>query len=97
VKIIWRIIHKTFGLEPPKNVTNLLGNGSRVFLRRILFRLESFEPPEMTLYLTNKQNTLIPMATHWMCMWSYLKQEEQWKVIDSRCNHLKMVARDLFN
>jgi hypothetical protein len=25
-KIIWRIIHMTFYLTPPKNVTNLFGN-----------------------------------------------------------------------
>jgi hypothetical protein len=25
-KIIWRIIHMTFGLAPPKNVDNLFGN-----------------------------------------------------------------------
>jgi hypothetical protein len=25
-KIIWRIVHLTFGLPPPKNITNLFGN-----------------------------------------------------------------------
>jgi hypothetical protein len=25
-KVIWRIIHVTFGLAPPKNITNLFGN-----------------------------------------------------------------------
>jgi hypothetical protein len=25
-KIVWRLVHMTFGLPPPKNVTNLFGN-----------------------------------------------------------------------
>jgi hypothetical protein len=25
-KIIWRIVHMTFGLAPPKNISNLFGN-----------------------------------------------------------------------
>jgi hypothetical protein len=25
-KLIWRIIHMSFGLEPPKNINNLFGN-----------------------------------------------------------------------
>jgi hypothetical protein len=39
-KIIWRIIHMTFGLEPPKNVSNLFGNWLKGIPRRILVRLE---------------------------------------------------------
>jgi hypothetical protein len=25
-KIVWRIIYMTFGLDPPKNITNFFGN-----------------------------------------------------------------------
>jgi hypothetical protein len=28
-KLVWRIIHMTFGLAPPKNITNLFGNWLR--------------------------------------------------------------------
>jgi hypothetical protein len=37
---------------------------------------------------------VIPMATHWIRMWSYLQQKEQWEAMDSRCNRLETVARD---
>jgi hypothetical protein len=40
---------------------------------------------------------VIPMATHWIRMWSYLQQEEQQEAMDSGCNRLEMVAQDLFN
>jgi hypothetical protein len=33
-RVIWRIIHMTFSLAPPKNVTNLFGNWLRVFRKK---------------------------------------------------------------
>jgi hypothetical protein len=40
---------------------------------------------------------VIPMATHWIRMWSYLQQEEQRAAMDSGCNRVETVARDLFS
>jgi hypothetical protein len=35
-KIVWRIIHMTFGLAPPKNITNLFGNWLKGILKKEL-------------------------------------------------------------
>jgi hypothetical protein len=40
---------------------------------------------------------VIPMATHWIRMWSYLQPVELRDAMDSGCNYLETVARDLFN
>jgi hypothetical protein len=39
-KIIWCIVHMTFGLAPPKNITNHFGNWLKGIPRKILFKLE---------------------------------------------------------
>jgi hypothetical protein len=63
-KIEWRIIFMTFGLAPPKNITNLLEIGSRAFRKRNSF-LSEWEyvqlfglcgTREMILYLTNQKH-----------------------------------------
>jgi hypothetical protein len=37
------------------------------------------------------------MISHWIRMWSFLQQEEQPDAMDSECNRMETVARDLFN
>jgi hypothetical protein len=50
----------------------------------------------------NKPNTssfleVIPLATYWVGMWSFLQPVERREDMVSRCNHLNMVLRDLCN
>jgi hypothetical protein len=63
-KIIWRIIYMTFGLEPPKNVTNLFGNWLKGIPKEDLIQISigvvrlfgQFGIPGITLSLTNRTN-----------------------------------------
>jgi hypothetical protein len=40
---------------------------------------------------------VIPLATHWIHMWSFLQPEEDRPAMDFGCNRLHMVARDLYS
>jgi hypothetical protein len=51
-------------------------------------------------YETNRQTTHIHWCmqwTHWIHTWSYLQPLEQCDAMDSGCNRLETVARNLFN
>ena len=106
---IWRIIHMSFGLAPPTNITNLFGNwlkgipkivvkNIRVGVAAVLWTIWNvrndlvFNKKKFTSFLQ-----VIPLATHWIHMWSYLQPEDKRKVMVSGCNTLEMVAKDLYN
>jgi hypothetical protein len=108
-KIVWRIIHMTFGISPPTTVSNLFGNWLanipkkelmqvRVGVCAILWAMWNvrndfiFNKPKKPSFLQ-----VIPMATHWIRMWSFLQPVEERHAMDSGCNRLEMVARDLYN
>jgi hypothetical protein len=108
-KIIWRLVHMTFGLSPPKNVKNLFGNWLvgidkrdvkliRVGVCAIIWAIWNarndhvFNRPRAPSFLQ-----VIPMASYWICMWSYLQPVEFQEAMTSRCNRLETIARDLFN
>jgi hypothetical protein len=40
---------------------------------------------------------VIPLAIHWIHMWSYLWSADQRRDMDIKCNRLKMVARDIYS
>jgi hypothetical protein len=47
-----------------------------------------------------KQNSfmqVIPLATHWIRMWSFLQLMDKRQEMDFRCNRLELVAWDLYN
>jgi hypothetical protein len=107
-KLIWRLIHLTFGLSPPMNVTNLFDNWLsnfdkkdvkqiRVGVCAIVWALRNarndhiFNKPKAKSFLQ-----IILMATHWLRTWSYLQPVEQQDAMDSGCNRLETIARDLF-
>jgi hypothetical protein len=53
-------------------------------------------------YIFNKakQNSfmqVIPLATHWIHMWSSLQPMDKRQEMDFGCNRLELVARDLYN
>jgi hypothetical protein len=40
---------------------------------------------------------VIPLAIHWIHMWSFLQPVEQRRDMDIGCNHLPTVARDIYS
>jgi hypothetical protein len=108
-KIIWRVVHMTFGIPPPRNVINMFGHwltglnkqqvkNIRIGACTIVWALRNARND----HVFNKPKALlflqvIPMAVHWIRTWSYLQPLEQRDVMDSGCNRLEMVAQDLFN
>jgi hypothetical protein len=108
-KIVWRIIHMSFGLAPPKNIKNLFGNwltgipkqdlvNIRVGVCAVLWAL--WNTRNDVVFNKPKKHTcmqVIPMTTHWIRLWSYLQPEEKRGDMDSGCNRMETVTRDLFN
>ena len=106
-QIVWRIVHMTFSIAPPTSIPNLFGNwlhgvskkdkaqirvGACALLWAIWNKRNDniFNKPNASSFMQ-----VIAMATHWIHMWSWLQKEEQKKDMDSGCNRLEMVARDL--
>jgi hypothetical protein len=53
-------------------------------------------------YIFNKTSfssflQIIPLATHWIHMWSYLQSEDERPDMDSGCSRLAIVARDFYS
>ena len=81
-KLVWCIVHMSFNLSPPKNVTNLFGNWLkglpkknlnliRVGVCACLWALWNVRND----FVFNKQKNpsflqVIPLATHWSRTWS---------------------------
>jgi hypothetical protein len=110
-KIIWRIIHMTFGLAPPKNITNIFGNWLKRISKNDLIQIRVGVCAIIWAiwntrndWVFNKLNFFFlagyPIISHWIHMWSFLQQEEQREAMDSGCNCMdcmETVVRDLFN
>ena len=108
-KLVWRIVHMSFGLPPSKNTTNLFGSwlkglpkndlkNIQVGLCAILWALWNvrndfvFNKPRVPSFLQ-----VITLAMHWIRTWSYLQPAEKHHVMDSGCNTMEIVSRDLYN
>jgi hypothetical protein len=99
----------SFNISPPKNITNLFGNWLegvekkeraqiRVGVCTFLWAIWHVRND----YISNraKPNSftqVIPLATHWIRMWSYLQPTDKHSLMDFGCNRLESVARDLYN
>ena len=108
-KMVWRIVHMAFNLTPPTNITNLFGNWllgvskkEKVLIRvgvcALLWAMWNIRND----YIFNNAKSssfmqVIPMATHWIHMWSYLQPMEKREALDIGCNQLNLVARDLYS
>jgi hypothetical protein len=108
-KILWRIVHMTFNIPPPANVSNLFGNWLngvtkknkghiRVGVCALLWAIWNVR----NNFIFNKKSfpsflQVIPLVTHWIHMWSYLQPEDARLDMDIGCNRLAMVARDLYS
>jgi hypothetical protein len=83
-KIIWHLIHMTFGLSPLRNVNNLFGNWLKGIPKKELIQIR-VRVCAVIWTMWNTRNDfifnkpkislflqVIPMVTHWIRMWSYL-------------------------
>ena len=107
-KMVWRIVHVALNLTPPNNISHLFGNWLggvskkdkvpiRVGVCALLWAMWNIRND----YIFNNAKScsflqVIPMATHWIRMWSYLQSTEKRPAMVSGCNRLDMVARDLY-
>ena len=107
-KMVWRIVHVALNLTPPNNISHLFGNWLggvskkdkvpiRVGVCALLWAMWNIRND----YIFNNAKhcsflQVIPMATHWIRMWSYLQSTEKRPAMVSGCNRLDMVARDLY-
>jgi hypothetical protein len=106
--MVWRIVYMAFSITPPKNIKIYLVIGWWGFkkLRRHTFEWEHvlcFGPYGglgMTIFNNAKTTSfmqVIPLATHWIHMWSFLQQMEKRGDLVTGCNRLEKVARDLYS
>ena len=107
-KMVWRIVHMALNLTPPNNITHLFGNWLggvsksdkvpiRVGVCALLWAIWNI--PNDYIFNNAKLCSfmqVIPMATHWIRMWSYLQPTDKRAVLDSGCNRLLLVARELY-
>jgi hypothetical protein len=107
-KKLWRIIHMTFNIPPPTNITNLFGNWLHGMPKKDKVQI----PVGVCAVLWtiwNKWNDIIFnsttvcsflqvffLVTHWIRMWSYLQPVEQRHALVFGCNLLETVARDIY-
>jgi hypothetical protein len=84
IKIIWRLVHMTFSLPPPKNITNLFENWLAGLNKKDAKQIK-IGMCAIVWALWNTRNghvfnkpkassflQVIPMATYWNHTWSYL-------------------------
>jgi hypothetical protein len=99
----------TFNIRPPVNITNLFGNWLngvakkdkghiRVGVRALLWAIWNVRND----FVFNKKSfpsfmQVIPMATHWIHMWSYLQSPEERHAMDIGCNRLATVAWNFYS
>ena len=108
-KIIWRIVHMSFSLSPPKNINNLFGNwlkgipkGNlkqiRVGVCAVIWAIWNVRNDHV--FNKPKQTSflqVVSLVTHWIRTWSYLQPVEHRSAMDSGCNTLEMVAKALYS
>jgi hypothetical protein len=105
-KIIWRIVHMSFGLAPPKNIKNMYGNWLNCIPKQDLVNIRvgvcamlwaMWNTHNDFIFNKSKKPSfmqVIPMITHWIRLWSYLQPEEKRGDMYSGCNRLETVTRD---
>ena len=102
-------MHMSFNLTPPTNVPNLFGNWLKGIAKKELIPIRVgvcavlwaiwnvrndfvFNKPKTPCFLQ-----VIPTATHWIRMWSYLQPAEKRHAMDCGCITMETVAADLYN
>jgi hypothetical protein len=88
-KIVWRIIHMSFNVPPPQNITNLFGNWLAGIPKKVITQIR-VGVCALLWAIWNMRNDIIfnnattcsflqvfKMAIHWIRTWSYLQHTEQ--------------------
>jgi hypothetical protein len=107
-KIVWSIVRMALNLTPPLNINHLFGtwlngvpNTEKVHIRvgtcAILWAIWHVRND----FIFNKSRfpsflQIVPLAIHWIRMWSYLQPAERRQDMDIGCNHLATVAWDIY-
>jgi hypothetical protein len=107
---VFVLAHNSYAIWfSPKNITNLLRNWLKGIPKKELIQVIVGECAVIWaiwnagndfVFNKSKKNSVlqvIPMATHWIHIWSYLQQEKQREAMNYECNRLETVAQDLFS
>jgi hypothetical protein len=106
-KIIWRIIHFTYSLPPPTNITNMFSNWlngvDKTYKSRIRVGVSalcwSIWRCRNNVVFNNSKSfnvlQVIHMIIHWMQQWALLLPQAQRDAMDFGCNQLRTVAQDI--
>jgi hypothetical protein len=108
-KIVWRIIHMSFGISPPTSVINMFGNWLAGIPKKELMQVRvgvcaiiwAMWNVRNDFILANQRNHPFCRLFPWLRIGSvcgpFLQPVEERHAIDSGCNRLEMVARDIYN
>ena len=108
-RLIWRVVHFTYDIPPPANVTNMFGNWLngidkktkgriRVGVCALVWAIWNCRN-DVVFNRQTKPNFLqvIHRAASSIHMWSYLLPVEQRGPMDTGCNRLMAVVRAIFS
>jgi hypothetical protein len=108
-RLVWRVVHFTFNIPPPANITNLFGNWLngigkktkaliRVGVCALVWAIWNCRN-DVVFNRVSKPNFLqvIHRAASSIHMWSYLLPTEQREPLDTGCNRLMAVVRAIFS
>ena len=102
-RLIWRIIHTTFGLKKPSNVIHMFGT----WLQGIRWKEKSLSAVCWAMCLSrndivfdkvNPQSCLqiLFRATYWIRFWALLQKKEDKIIISENCRVLEFIAMEIF-
>jgi hypothetical protein len=108
-RLVWRVVHFTFNIPPPSNITNLFGNllngidkktkeRIRVGVCALVWTIWNCRN-EVVFNRSANPNFLqvIHRAASLIHLWSYLLPVEQREPLATGCNRLMAVVRAIFN
>jgi hypothetical protein len=108
-RLVWRVVHFTFNIPPPANVTNMFGNWLNGVDKKTKVRIR-VGVCALVWAIWNCRNDVVfnravtpnflqvfHRASSWIHMWSYLLPVEQRDPMDVGCNRLMGVVRAIFN
>ena len=107
-RLIWRIIHTTFGLQKPNNVIHMFGT----WLQGIMWKEKSLMLTGVSVVCwamwlsrndivfdnVNPQPCLqiLFRATYWIRFWDLLRKEDDMNTIPENCQVLESMAMEIF-
>jgi hypothetical protein len=108
-RIIWQIVYLSFNISSPLSIAHMFGNWLNGIEKHEKANIRVGVCAVLTVIWHVRNNFIfnkscfpsflqvIPLVTHWIRTWSYLQPAEQCQDIDIGCNHLAMVARDIYS